>query len=759
MPISATPQESMTGIQYGRYPSVGETEIARPTRVIQERQFEQRRRAIEELNRIRAAEWLATQKARQREEFAIQMKEAEQQARGEYELQKEKALHPLYFRYMTYAAAQFKGKQPPSSEGLLLAVKTMVRMRYAGQFRSYDVGFEEALSDWSARQWGQFEAWQEAVGVYPSLETVTFWQRLGRPELSMVYGMPTIPKGQQVTGIKPTEGGGIELVTQPTDKLLPSMWFDKSITESLLGAWSSFSDWMQDIQEAQISRLPFYMRMTIGQRRKAELTFALQTLSVPVGVVASGESFAMAMVDIGNIAGVWKIPHPRAPITLSGGLIGGVGGYVFRGGDVSEFQRLGDVPVGYLVGSALGDYLIGLGIGKGISYAKRGVSYATRGIVARVAESPAVIGMEQKLSHLDYVVHQAWQSRTEWIKQALPTFRGSSLDKFLFEHSAWYQRTTGGMAKEVVSFPSVAYSVPSIRSEIFAYGLTRGVSVLQTFKPEIAVSRKFIPTYYAWGGGFDYLLVPAITDISKYEHVYKPMPKEYMRGFEKPQPKSLSDFLKSTRGEMALSRLISTPITIGHIILPTIEKLPSMSKTLFSPLLLGIGAVSFAHLFGTGPTRIRPSTIYLHKLSPSTIHRITQIPIPKIKPFRFNITTQPQGIKEAPERRTKAKPFVYSYTEPLEKVDLNQPIIPIAGVSPKDVTIQKTGLEQVTEISMPQIPQTFTTTKPRIPDMDERLKRLRYMQPRKKQKGEWWLQDWQKMLFGNQQSKQRRKHK
>lgn len=72
------------------------------------------------------------------------------------------------------------------------------------------------------------------------------------------------------------------------------------------------------------------------------------------------------------------------------------------------------------------------------------------------------------------------------IKQYLPLFRGTRLDKFLFEHSTLYQRRTGGLAKALIGMPTGAERRVS---EFFVMDIlgTRGVTGLYT-KPYPAVT-------------------------------------------------------------------------------------------------------------------------------------------------------------------------------------------------------------------------------------------------------------------------------
>jgi hypothetical protein len=389
----------------------------------------------------------------------------------------------------------------------------------------------------------------------------TFYQTIGYPQYGGKYGTFSIPKGMHVQNITETSSG--LQVTFAANAPKPSA---TSLVWSWINSIISKPSLMEGL-ESKMSGVPAQSIRNIdylgAQQHATEASFA-------VGLLASGESTVVGTYDltraVAGLAGA-KLPQgPTQPSTWFSAVLG---------------SNRANYPAGYYIGSLVGDILIGYGIGKAAS------AVGTSVRAAWTANMPEEL--TQPVSHAGYLLHMARETITGPFEDLLPDFRGSALDQWLYENVPGYAGATGGMAKEIVSFPSIAYNVPILRSEIFEYGLSEGTSILQTFKLEQPAVESFLPKYLAWGAS------PIIGPMAEkwtpqYESVYKQMPSDYLEGIEKPKAYSLGDLLGSTKGETSPAQLLELPTRMGETILPGLANLPGVLSGEM-PGLIGFGLV------------------------------------------------------------------------------------------------------------------------------------------------------------------------
>jgi hypothetical protein len=604
---------------------------------------------------------------RQRMAYEQEVEVVSVQARQRYEAEKPSVLE----RYRTMLEKGFRPRFMPS---MRIESFEDIKERYVSQ----NLGaFSERL-DVSAKQ--QIELWKtqklsEFQPNVPSTESISFWMQYNRPEWAYKYEPFETPEGYYpvIRGEHPELGLDIVFMEKKKQQE-PIEKYQPSISDYLSGALSWGLDiiatskglpkpstinkaLMQGVQVGAIHPFVAYEVSQLYQFGVGDVPSLF--VGAGIGIVGGAEAFAYPLAQFAGFK------TPRIPESTL---------YPFMTGDWRP------MPIGYYGGTVISDFLIGKGIGKSVGYARKAVSWVSE--VSGFAESPTQVFLTQKLSHMRYVVETGIGERLEPVSDLLPQFRGSALDKWLYAHSTWYQRVTGGIAKEVFTAPSPAFSVPLLREEIFAYSLSKGVSLLQPF-PSTELATRYVPSYIATPE----MLIPLITDFSKYEHVYKQMPQDYASGFKR---LSWRDLLTSTRAETTLSQLIETPSLLTSPLSYGLEKGLTQYPTLPLAFLPSLSWLTMRKEPSKTKQDMLTSIVVTPKLFKPTMPEISA---PSITPI--DMTTPFIGIGELPKQKQPSA------------------IKPLFKVSPIQKTVQIAKTTQATRQVM-RTPQVFDMPTPRI---------------------------------------------
>lgn len=360
------------------------------------------------------------------------------------------------------------------------------------------------------------------------------------------------------------------------------------------------------------------------------------TIQAGAGLVASFESVAYG---IGALAGVRDIPAP--PATALGALMteGITELGTATGLWTTRFERgeLGRMDPRYALGSVLGDVVLIWAGGKVIAQAARPVKYVAAKIAAPIAK-PFKAVVTRITTPITKPITTAW--------------RGSRIDKFLYERSKWYVRATGAMPKAYVTMPKARLpSMLPVKGEVVPTIGIKDIRLAQLAKETFALTEAVGVTGYVPYpvAGVAPAAAPKIGVTILKPWVKAAVPTVTVKagefvGISEAAKKSIADFMKATRAEVAAPQLVQVPkkLVIG---LPALARLPEVGvrAAIAYPSLgeiLGMGAVIGVR----AAPRVREKVAEVPALAPAVAQvarvKIAQVPVQKA--VQVQIQTQLQ---------------------------------------------------------------------------------------------------------------------
>jgi len=351
------------------------------------------------------------------------------------------------------------------------------------------------------------------------------------------------------------------------------------------------------------------------------LETGLRATIVPFGAAVIGdvESFVY------GIGGLLGLSTPSLPPTLSGGLVrsgieSATGGQLKQSEELS--QTIGKGPA-YLLGSAVGEYVLGMALGKALSPVTSRVGKVIEPVTSKLDE--AIIGP---------------------IKDVLPSWKGSDPELWLIKHSDWYEKTVGkGLPRGFVGeldLPVSRLLPEDVMRAVPEGGLFADFSKVPAMKITNPALAAKLEEWGGMGGVWDMLSTPKTTGVMVAKEAAKTVVTPVMwdvRGLVRGigmdiLPSALSsrppDFKALTTsgimgydtGLESLMGVVTREIKPGLITLPYVPTaLTGLSRTSalagreVASAMLGLGAVRATFPIGQAP-----------KPGVSSISRTFQIP-------------------------------------------------------------------------------------------------------------------------------------